>query len=219
MQLKVSCPECGTYFHLDRKKIPPEGLRAKCSVCSAVIPVHSETEDDPPAASAATDSTAEEAPAVSHQVVHSRSSREDLLAMMLVAERERREMAWEMTRELFRLREVVERQQMVVAKLVETVSNKNTVRLEDSSPSTVEHDSVTSAPAAASQHDETLLARQRELEEELRRLETTLCNEKDVVERLRCGKLELERRTAQAEATIETLQQRGFLQRLLGRRR
>jgi predicted Zn finger-like uncharacterized protein len=210
MQLKVSCPECGTYFHLDRKKIPPDGLRAKCSVCSAVIPVHSETEDDPPAASAATDSTTEEEPTVSHQVVHSRSSREDLLAMMLVAERERREMAWEMTRELFRLREVVERQQMVVAKLVETVSNRNTVRLDGNSSSTVEHDSETSAPA---------LARQQELEEELRRLETTLGREKEIVERLRRGKLELERRAAQAEATIETLQQRGFLQRLLGRKR
>ncbi len=38
-------------------------------------------------------------------------------------------------------------------------------------------------------------------------------------ERLRRGELELERRAAQAEATIETLQQRGFLQRLLGRKR
>jgi hypothetical protein len=169
-----------------------------------------ETEDDPPAAIAATDSTAEEAPTVSHEVVYSRSSREDLLAMMLVAERERREMAWEMTRELFRLREVVERQQMVVAKLVETVSNRNTVRLDGNSSSTVEHDSETSAPA---------LARQQELEEELRRLETTLGREKEIVERLRRGKLELERRAAQAEATIETLQQRGFLQRLLGRKR
>ena len=58
----------------------------------------------------------------------------------------------------FRLREVVERQQMVVAKLVETVSNKNTVRLEKNSSSTVEQDSETLAPAAVSQH-ETLLAR------------------------------------------------------------
>ncbi len=175
MQLKVSCPECGTYFHVDRKKIPPESLRAKCSACSAVIPIHSETEDDPPAPRAATDSTAEEASAVSHQVVHSRSSREDLLAMMLVAERERHEMAWGMTRELFRLREVVERQQMVGAKLVETVSHKNTVPLEENSSSTVE--------------------------------------------RLRRGKLELERRAAQPEVTIDTLQQRGFLQRLLGHKR
>ncbi len=38
-------------------------------------------------------------------------------------------------------------------------------------------------------------------------------------ERLRRGKLELERRAAPAETTIETLQQRGFLQRLLGRKR
>ncbi len=130
--------------------------------------------------------------------------------MMLAAERERHEMAWEMTRELFRLREVVERQQMVVAKLGETVSNTNTVPLEEKSSSTVEHDSETSAPA---------LARQQELEEELRRLETTLDSEKEVVERLRRGKLELERRAAQAEATIKTLQLRGFLQRLLGHKR
>ena len=42
---------------------------------------------------------------------------------------------------------------------------------------------------------------------------------KEVVERLRRGKLELEHRAAQAEATIETLQKRGFLQRLLRRKR
>jgi hypothetical protein len=40
-----------------------------------------------------------------------------------------------------------------------------------------------------------------------------------MAERLRRGKLELERRAVQAEATIETLQQRGFLQRLLGHNR
>ncbi len=118
---------------------------------------------------------------------------------------------------LFRLREVVEHQQMVVAKLVETVSNKNTVRLEKNSSSTVEQDSETLAPAAVSQH-ETLLARQQDLEEELRRLEATLDNEKEVVERLRRGKLELGRRAAHAVATIETLQRRGFLQRLLARK-
>lgn len=38
-------------------------------------------------------------------------------------------------------------------------------------------------------------------------------------ERLRRGKLELERRAAHAEATIETQQQLWFLQRLLGRKR
>ena len=48
--------------------------------------------------------------------------------MMLDAGRERREMASKMTRELFRLREVlreaVEQQQMVISRLVDTVSTR-----------------------------------------------------------------------------------------------
>ncbi len=44
--------------------------------------------------------------------------------MRLNAERERREMAWEMTRELFRLREVVDRQQIIVSRLVDAVSKQ-----------------------------------------------------------------------------------------------
>ncbi len=67
----------------------------------------------------------DEPPEVPDQIVH-HGSREELLEMMLDAGRERREMASEITRELFRLREVlreaVEQQQMVISRLVDTVS-------------------------------------------------------------------------------------------------
>ncbi|MCH6547725.1 MAG: hydantoinase B/oxoprolinase family protein [Gemmatimonadetes bacterium] len=65
--------------------------------------------------------------------------------------------------------------------------------------------------------NEELLAHQEALEEELQRLKTALDREKEVVDRLRRGKLDLERRTADAEATIEALHKPGFLQRLLKR--
>jgi hypothetical protein len=70
-----------------------------------------------------------------------------------------------------------------------------------------------------SEENKILLERQHDLEEELQRLKETLNGEKEVVERLRHGKLKLERRASRAEETIAALQQRGFLQRLLGHHR
>ncbi len=248
MQISVSCPGCGTDFRLDASKVPPEGLRARCSVCSAAIPVRHLPEDapaisptgdrppapepqptgagvspspgpqpdNPPPLAMTLPDAPDEPPEVQYQVVH-HGSREELLEMMLNAERERREMAWEMTKELFRLREVVDQQQIVVSHLVDTVSKQipappdtNQLYLPNGGP----------PPAAATEQaagDEELLAHQEALEEELQRLKTALDGEKEIVDRLRRGKLDLERRATDAEATIEALHKRGFLQRLLKR--
>ncbi len=235
MQFTVRCTECETEFRIDRSDIPPGGFEAKCWWCSTVIPVAAPPTDPPGEETADATAVAEPQPeparpsgtppVVSRQVVPTPSDREELLEMMLVSERERREMAWEMTRELFRIRESVERQQVVVAKLVDTVFNKNAApSLHDElsfndRPAENNHappDETVESPEAAAER-EALLARQTEMEGQLNQLQTTLDNEKQVIDRLRRGKLELERRAAEAETTLRTLRHRGFLDRVLGR--
>ncbi len=125
---------------------------------------------------------------------------EELLERMLDSERERRDMASEMSRKLFGFREVVEQQQKVVSRLVDGVSTQ-----------------IPAPPGTGQAKGSAELARQEDLEEELQRLKTALDHEKEVVDRLRHGKLDLERGTTDAEATIEALHKHGFLQRLLKR--
>jgi predicted Zn finger-like uncharacterized protein len=37
--MNVSCPQCSTIYRVDPAKVPPGGVRARCSTCSGVIPV------------------------------------------------------------------------------------------------------------------------------------------------------------------------------------
>jgi predicted Zn finger-like uncharacterized protein len=37
--MNVSCPDCRSIFRVDPAKVPPTGVRARCSVCSGVIPI------------------------------------------------------------------------------------------------------------------------------------------------------------------------------------
>lgn len=37
--MNVSCPDCRTVFRVDPAKVPAAGVRARCSVCSGIIPV------------------------------------------------------------------------------------------------------------------------------------------------------------------------------------
>lgn len=37
--MNVTCPECNSVFRVDPAKVPAGGVRARCSVCSGVIPV------------------------------------------------------------------------------------------------------------------------------------------------------------------------------------
>lgn len=41
MSNTVSCPSCDTSFPVDPEKIPPEGVRAQCSVCPEIFDVNS----------------------------------------------------------------------------------------------------------------------------------------------------------------------------------
>src|SRR2546423_3008589 len=37
--MNVSCPDCRSIFRVDPAKVPPQGVRARCSVCSGVITI------------------------------------------------------------------------------------------------------------------------------------------------------------------------------------
>jgi predicted Zn finger-like uncharacterized protein len=37
--MNVSCPQCSTTYRVDPAKVPPGGVRARCSSCGGVIPV------------------------------------------------------------------------------------------------------------------------------------------------------------------------------------
>src|SRR5207253_1439648 len=41
--MNVSCPDCRSIFRVDPAKVPPAGVRARCSVCSGVITIPAPT--------------------------------------------------------------------------------------------------------------------------------------------------------------------------------
>src|SRR5213078_2722589 len=41
--MNVSCPDCRSIFRVDPAKVPPTGVRARCSVCSGVIVIPAPT--------------------------------------------------------------------------------------------------------------------------------------------------------------------------------
>jgi predicted Zn finger-like uncharacterized protein len=58
--MNVSCPDCRSIFRVDPARVPPSGVRARCSVCSGVISIPAPTgQTTPPGGSgrAATQST------------------------------------------------------------------------------------------------------------------------------------------------------------------
>jgi len=122
--------------------------------------------------------------------------RDELLATILDGERERREVMWQMAKELVRLGEAIERQQVVLTRLAEAVG---------------------AAPVAAY----SALPAAPRPQAELDRLREELARERELVERLRRSKLDIERRAAEAEARLGQggagPARRGFLGRLLAR--
>ena len=49
MTITVSCPSCETSFPIDPAKVPPEGVRAQCSVCPEIFDVDRPSEAVPEA--------------------------------------------------------------------------------------------------------------------------------------------------------------------------
>lgn len=41
--MNVTCPDCRSVFRVDPSKVPPAGVRARCSVCSGIISIPSPT--------------------------------------------------------------------------------------------------------------------------------------------------------------------------------
>ncbi len=62
--MNVSCPDCRSIFRVDPAKVPPNGVRARCSVCSGVISIPAPTGQTTPASgSSVTPTPSAEAPA------------------------------------------------------------------------------------------------------------------------------------------------------------
>lgn len=214
MDIRVSCPHCEAEFGVDPSHATPEGVRTTCAVCGESITVDLPVSDDAPASAEDGGSGTSLTPPLTsrpsipyapHSVVQTHESHDQLLEMMSAAEQERREMAWQMTRELLRLREMVEQQQLMVSKLMAELAHTPPSTDEPSSPGqTDEADPDTSTTSTRFEH-------------ELDELRAALEKEREVVERLRRSKLELERRATNAEETLDAMRNRGFFDRLLGR--
>ena len=52
--MNVSCPDCRSIFRVDPAKVPPTGVRARCSVCSGVITIPAPTGQNSPVGGGAT---------------------------------------------------------------------------------------------------------------------------------------------------------------------
>ncbi len=145
--------------------------------------------------------------------------RDELLATILDGERERREVMWQVARELVRLGEAIERQQAVLTRLAEAVTGPSRPLVTASAgdaggaAEAAEGAGATSPAPAASPAS---LA-----QAELDQLRQELSRERELVERLRRSKLDIERRAAEAEALLgeggAAPARRGFFGRLLAR--
>ncbi|OGU05687.1 MAG: hypothetical protein A2W29_09795 [Gemmatimonadetes bacterium RBG_16_66_8] len=117
-------------------------------------------------------------------------SRPAVVAAILDGERERREAMWQMAREMFRLGEAIERQQVLLNQLAERVATADRALPAPISTPTAPHD-IRPPDAAALDGDRELADLRAELEQE-----------RELVERLRRSKLDIERRAAEAEARL-----------------
>ncbi|HEX9728333.1 MAG TPA: MerR family transcriptional regulator [Gemmatimonadales bacterium] len=119
----------------------------------------------------------------------------EMLALVLDGERERREAMWQMAREIVRLGEAIERQHTVLFELARHLDLGGAPALPPPS-SAMEIPAPPDRPEAASS-------------DELATLRHELEREREIVERLRRSKLDLERRAAAAETALEDSATRG----------
>jgi hypothetical protein len=123
----------------------------------------------------------------------------DTLAAIIDGEREGREAMWQVAREIVRLGEVVERQQVMLGAIAREVGVSEHVLPLDgvsdgNSEAPSDYDIVPVAEAATIDGA---------VEAELATLRKQLDRERELVERLRRSKVEMERRAANAEALLE----------------
>ncbi len=140
----------------------------------------------------------------------------ELVGALLEGEAERRELLWQMVREVSRFGQALEQQHFVLTELVEQVVHRADRQLPGASLSAATIDTGdVAAPGTVAPADSSHESTQLRETAELRR---ALANEQELVERLRRSKLELERRTARAEAELEEmrLKQRGIWEKIFG---
>ncbi len=129
-------------------------------------------------------------------VTRDQESPQELVALILDGERERREVMWQMAREIVRLGEAIERQHAVLSELVRQVERQATAHL-------------LPAPDPDAPDGTRMTV-------ELDELRAELARERELVDRLRRSKLEIEQRAAEAEAALEDVGPRGRLRRAFG---
>jgi len=61
--MNVSCPDCRSVFRVDPAKVPPTGVKARCSVCSGIISIPGPTSTGTPSGSSPRVTPATENPA------------------------------------------------------------------------------------------------------------------------------------------------------------
>lgn len=123
----------------------------------------------------------------------------DVLASLLEGERDRRQVMWQMAREMVRLGEAVERQHALLGNITERLA----VLTDRALPAGQGSAPAGSPPANGDdgprrRRDDVKVAPEQLLRE-LSGLREELAAEKDLVERLRKSKMEIERRVAEAE--------------------
>lgn len=155
---------------------------------------------------------------------------DELLATILDGERERREAMWQIAREIVRLGEAIERQQVILGQITQQLTAQANRALPPGAPAEEEaapaEELVSAGTPETAAELETVLASHEpgttsELEKELRTLQAELANERELVERLRKSKLDIERRAAEAEARLgdrgRAGKRRSVFERLLSR--
>jgi DNA-binding transcriptional MerR regulator len=141
---------------------------------------------------------------------------DQVMTSLIDGEREQRELMWQMIRELSRFGDAIERQHYILSELVEHVFHGADRQL----PSAGNGDSietVVDADIVSEAVDQDLPSSHADVEALRKALEV----ERDLVERLRQSKLDLERRAAAAEAELEYAQEQepSLLRRLFDRNR
>lgn len=123
----------------------------------------------------------------------------ELLALVLDGERERREVMWQMAREIVRLGEAIERQHTVLSEVAGFLEQQATRSLPPGGDGA-------DVPAANMRGAEGLQDRLAHMRDELEK-------ERQLVERLRRSKVEIEQRATEAEATLASRERGGFFRR------
>lgn len=206
-----------------RRRYPPEAFAILQFIAQAYAAGRTRAEIEAelphPGAGVAAGATALPAPPLSLPAV-----RDHLAAALIDGERERNAFMWRIAEEMTRLGSAIERQQHVLSELVSRLTDGRrdlpTPPKGSASPPDVVQATVVEADTPGSDDDAANVTDWETIDEEVAELRGALRRERELVDRLRRSKLELERRAVAAEADLQrTLERlpRGVWSRLFGR--